>query len=238
MKVICYTRLPKEDAIYSSKLAYSMHLAIQEEDGQIIPLNHNSGIVYAKATQNEDGTLNAMNLTNPWLFERKDGTFGVLARRIMPDGSRDASSAGKLMLFTSKDLIHYEEQPLLDMGRGAEITDAVCFFRTDENAYVFMWQEEDGEYYSLLTESLECIADSSVMISDRSRFEKMTALNLRIPAGSILPEGAVVRNILEVTDEVAKRLKNRFITPENIANEVPEKVCAASLEELKEVVGV
>ena len=65
MKVICYSRLPKEDVIYSTKLAYSMHLALQEENGTIIPLNHNSGILYAKATQNEDGTLNAMNLKNP-----------------------------------------------------------------------------------------------------------------------------------------------------------------------------
>ena len=35
MRVLCYTRLPMEDAIYSEKLAYSMHLALQETDGRI-----------------------------------------------------------------------------------------------------------------------------------------------------------------------------------------------------------
>jgi len=232
MKVICYTRLPKEDAIYSTKLAYSMHLALQEENGTVIPLNHNSGILYAKATQNEDGTLNAMNLKNPWIFVMKNGTFGVIAGRIKPDGSEDVTSVGKLLFFTSKDLIHYEEQPLLNLGRGISIADAVCFYRSDEKAYVFMWQENEGEYYSLMAESIEDITDSSVMISDRESFEKMTAMNLVLPMGSGLPEGAVLRNVLDVTDEVACRLKNRFITPENTVNEVPDRVFVSSPEEL------
>lgn len=235
MKVICYSRLPKEDAIYSTKLAYSMHLAIQEENGMIIPLNHNSGILYAKATQNEDGTLNAMNLKNPWLFEMKDGTFGVIAQRINPDGSDDASSVGKLLFFTSKDLIYYTEHPLLDFGRGNVIIDAICFYRSDENAYIFMWQEEDGGDYSLMTESMEDISDRSVMISESSNFERVTAVNLTVPTGSSLPEGAVLRNALDVTDEVADRLRVRFITPVNVANEVPDKVEVTSAETLKDI---
>lgn len=235
MKVICYSRLPKEDVIYSTKLAYSMHLAIQEENGTIIPLNHNSGILYAKATQNADGTLNAMNLKNPWLFEMKDGMFGVIAKRINPDGSDDVSSRGKLLFFTSKDLIYYTEHPLVDLGRGNAITDAVCFYRSDESAYVFMWQEEDGEYYSLMTESMEEAFDSSVMISDKTNFERVTGINLVIPSGSSLPEGAVLRNALDVTDEVADRLRVRFITPVNIANEVPDRIEVTSKEALKDI---
>ena len=235
MKVICYSRLPKEDVIYSTKLAYSMHLALQEENGTIIPLNHNSGILYAKATQNEDGTLNAMNLKNPWLFEMKDGTFGVIAQRINTDGSDDVSSIGKLLFFTSKDLIYYTEHPLVDLGRGIAIRDAVCFYRSDENAYVFMWQEEDGEFYSLMTESMEDASDSSVLISDKTNFERVTGINLVIPTGSNLPEGAVLRNALDVTDEIADRLRIRFITPENIANEVPDRVGVTSKEALKDI---
>lgn len=235
MKVICYSRLPKEDAIYSTKLAYSMHLAIQEENGTIIPLNHNSGILYAKATQNEDGTLNAMNIKNPWLFEMKDRMFGVIAQRINPDGRDDVSSAGKLLLFTSKDLIYYTEHPLVDLGRGNAITDAVCFYRSDENAYVFMWKEEDGEYYSLMTESMEDAFNSSVMISDKMNFERVTGINLVVPSGSSLPEGAVLRNALDVTNEVADRLKTRFITPFNVANEASDRVAVTSKEALKDI---
>ena len=79
MKLLCYTRQPKEDEIYSQKLAYSMHLALQEDGGEITALNHNCGILYAKATQNPDGTLNAKSLKNPWLFALKDGGYGVTA---------------------------------------------------------------------------------------------------------------------------------------------------------------
>ena len=235
MKVICYTRLPKEDAIYSTKLAYSMHLALQEDNGTIIPLNHNSGILYAKATQNEDGTLNAMNLKNPWLFNMKDGSFGVIAKRINPDGSEDRTSVGKLLLFTSQDLIHYMEHPLLDLGRGNKIEDALCVYQADEDVYLFMWQECDGECYSLTAECMEDIPSSSMMISDRTYFEQMTAVNLNVPAGSYVPEGAILRNVLQLSDEMAKRLKNRFISPENIANEVPGKVYVSTPKELDTV---
>ena len=206
MKVICYTRSPKEDAIYSTKLAYSMHLAIQEEDGTILALNHNSGILYAKATQNEDGTLNAMNLKNPWLFKMKDGTYGVIAGRINSDGSEDSSSVGKLLFFTSCDLIHYMEQPLLELGRGNEIEDALCVYQADEDVYMFMWQECDGGYYSLTTECMEDISNSSILVSDKTNFEQMTAVNLTVPAGSCLPDGALLRNILDLPDEMAKSL--------------------------------
>ena len=84
---------------YSEKLACSMHLALQEPDGRIVCLNHNSGILYAKATRNEDGTLNAKSLKNPWLFSLADQTFGVIAQRIEPDGSADAAAAGGLFDF-------------------------------------------------------------------------------------------------------------------------------------------
>jgi len=235
MKVICYTRLPKEDAIYSTKLAYSMHLALQEDNGTIIPLNHNSGILYAKATQNEDGTLNAMNLKNPWLFNMKDGSFGVIAKRINPDGSEDRTSVGKLLLFTSQDLIHYMEHPLLDLGRGNKIEDALCVYQADEDVYLFMWQECDGECYSLTAECMEDISNSSILVSDKTNFEQMTAVNLTVPAGSCVPEGAILRNVLQLSDEMAKRLKNRFISPENIANEVPGKVYVSTPKELDTV---
>ncbi len=34
--LLCYTRKPQEDSIYSEKLAYSMHLALSE-DGEHLP---------------------------------------------------------------------------------------------------------------------------------------------------------------------------------------------------------
>jgi hypothetical protein len=41
--ILCYTRLPQDEQIYSAKLAWSMHLAYRDQDGRFQALNHNSG---------------------------------------------------------------------------------------------------------------------------------------------------------------------------------------------------
>ena len=48
-KLLIYTREPLDTNIYDAKLAYSMHLAFKDGD-ECIPLNHNSGVFFAKAT--------------------------------------------------------------------------------------------------------------------------------------------------------------------------------------------
>ena len=128
------------DAVYSAKLADSMHLALVDEEGVCTPLNHNSGILYAKAVQNQDGTLQAKSLKNPWLFTMADGSFGVIARRIEADGSPDESAKGKLLFFTSEDLLRYQEHGLLDLGRGVPIREAAC--RYEGGRYRLEWAEE------------------------------------------------------------------------------------------------
>ena len=37
-ELLCYTRKPEEDSIYSEKLAYSMHLALREDGGSFVRL--------------------------------------------------------------------------------------------------------------------------------------------------------------------------------------------------------
>ncbi|MCH5337140.1 MAG: family 43 glycosylhydrolase [Acetatifactor sp.] len=233
MKLLCYTRIPEEDEIYSAKLAYSMHLALYTEEG-IRPLNHNSGILYAKATQNSDGTLNAKSLKNPWLFPMADGTFGVIAERIEPDGSADLSATGKLLFFTSKDLINYLEQPLLVLGDHV-IEDAVCRYLPETARYQLMWKEADGRSYLLETEDLTGISadyERKCLDSKNDSGNLRTASQISVAS---LPEGAVSRNVLEISENVANRLKARFLTPENIANEVPQSVRVSSPDELKAV---
>ena len=235
MKLLCYTRTPMEDEIYSTKLAYSMHLALQETDGTILPLNHNSGILYAKATQNPDGTLNAKSLKNPWLFSMADGTFGIVAQRIEPDGSDDQTAAGKLLFFTSKDLIYYQERSLLELGTAAIIVDAVCGYSPEIKKYQLLWKEKDGSGFLLETDSLENIAADNAKKKLSAEVFWGESASIQQLSTESLPEGAVPRNVLEISDELAARLKVRFLTPVNVANEVPDCVTAASLEELKAV---
>ena len=53
-KLLIYTREPMESDIYDPKLAYSMHIAVKN-DGGVTVLNHNSGVFFAKATENQNG---------------------------------------------------------------------------------------------------------------------------------------------------------------------------------------
>jgi len=106
--LLCYTRLPLEDAIYAEKLAYSMHLAISEGGTRFEPLNKNQGVLFVKATSNDDGTLNAKSMKRPFMKVLADGSFGVLAERTEPDGTKEVPG-GTLMYFVSRDLISYEE---------------------------------------------------------------------------------------------------------------------------------
>ena len=64
-----YTRLPINSELYDPKLAYSMHLAISEDGKEYKALNHNSGVLFLKATENENGSLNPKSLKNPFLFQ-------------------------------------------------------------------------------------------------------------------------------------------------------------------------
>lgn len=109
--LLYYTRSPMADSIYAPKLADSLHLALIEH-GRCLPLLHNSGIVYAKAVPGDMGILHPYSLRDPWMT-CQDGVWHILARRIEVDGTADTASEGHLLHFTSTDLIHYTEQPLL-----------------------------------------------------------------------------------------------------------------------------
>ena len=233
-ELLCYTRQPGEDSIYSEKLAYSMHLALRKEGESFVPLNHNAGVLYVKATQREDGTLHAKSLKNPWLFQMEDGTFGITAIRTEADGSEDEEAKGKLLLFTSKDLVRYHEEDLLDLNTGVQAEDAVCRYDADKGCYCLMWKDAQGGCfaYNLPELSGEAMkAAKSERLEDGTAFAEAAVL----PDPEEAPEGARLRNIISIGEETADRLRCKFLVPVNVANEVPERICAASPEDVQKV---
>ncbi len=56
-----------------------------------------------------------------------------------------------------------------------------------------------------------------------------------IPEGLDLPEGCIPFGMIEISEDMAEALRHRFITPVNIANEVPGRVEASSLADLAKV---
>lgn len=109
-----YTRKPINSVLYDPRLAYSMHLALSEDGKTFRALNHNSGVLFAKATENEDGSLSPKCIKNPFIFRTEEGRFGVMAVRTGGDGEEDKESEGKVLLFESEDLLEYVEVGLVE----------------------------------------------------------------------------------------------------------------------------
>ncbi|WP_212982960.1 family 43 glycosylhydrolase [Paenibacillus cineris] len=224
IKVLCYTRTPQEDIIYAPRLAYSMHLAYSENDRDFQALNHNSGVLFAKATNHENGTLRAKSLKNPYLFHMADGKFGVVAVRTEADGQQDEESRGAVLFFTSDDLLQYQEIGLVDLKSDAYAHDVACEYDESNQAYVIRWSDGKGGSYQNKIQDLYDLAGAGTP-------EKVEAFTLEAVSADI--EGVQPRNVIRVPRETAQRLICRLTVPENVAIEIPDGIKAASAEDLK-----
>lgn len=260
--ILNYTREPINSALYDPRLAYSMHLAVSEDGKEYRALNHNSGVLFVKATENQDGSLNPKSLKNPWLFALPDGRFGVAAVRIEGDGGEDEESRGCAVFFLSADLLEYEEVGLLRLG--TEYVERVsCVYDQKSGSFRVLWQEQTGEWCSASLHSPEELQLASVPELLGGEPEAVRALRYwpnigqekescsagkeAVPlergpeevrgheqGGGFAAEiqGAVPHNVLEVPEEVAARLRRKLTPPVNTGICFPEQVEAAGREEL------
>jgi GH43 family beta-xylosidase len=224
--VLCYIRKPQEELIYAPKLAYSMHLAFSEDGVNFQPLNHNSGVLFAKATVNDNFTLNAKSLKNPYIFYMADGTFGVVAVRTEPDGENDAQSKGKVVLFTSTDLLQYKEIGLIDLQEDTYVNEVACQYDDGNKSYVICWSDEKGNYYKNFIMDIMNLA--TVSAPKKAEAFVLTPVSTDI-------QGIKPRNIIHVSHEVARRLVCKLTVPNNVKMEVPKSVAVTSEEELKAI---
>lgn len=216
--LLCYTRRPMEENIYSAKLAYSMHLAYSEDGIRFNELNHNSGVLFAKSTENTDGTLNAKSLKNPYLFQMAEGGYGVLAVRTEPEGDNDAESKGCVLLFTTSDLLRFKEVGLIHLDENTYVNDVKCIYDTVQKKYVIHWSDIDNNYFT------SCISDIT-SLSIISTKEEAEAFCLTAVCSDI--EGIVPRNAIQISKEMTHRLICKLTAPMNVKIEVPSKVSAS-----------
>lgn len=258
-----YTREPMDGMIYGPRLAHSMHLAVSRDGKEYKALNHNSGVLFVKATENEDGSLNPKSMKNPWLFILPDRRFGVAAVRIEGDGGEDSESKGCVVLFVSKDLLEYEELGLLKLGT-EYIEDISCAYSEESGNIRLEWRDQSGSCFTARMRRLEDLAlmgepeplaefswqrlsagggskDQGTESSkaEGSRTESLDTKKLGI-------EGAVPHNRLEILEEtgevwgngipagIADRLCKKLLTPVNAGILFPEQVEADSREKLEQ----
>lgn len=113
-EILIYTRKPKDE--YTESLANSVHLACGFGEA-FEPLNQNYGILFAEAVINDDNTICEKGLIKPHLFRTQAGLFGITAIRVGKDGvpDNDEESRGKVLLWTSPDLITFNYHGLIPL---------------------------------------------------------------------------------------------------------------------------
>ena len=107
--ILGYTRKPIDNIYYDARLAYSLHLAVSKDGKEFTALNHNSGVLFAKATENADGSLNPKTIKEPVIFLTNDSKYGVAALRFGGDGEEDPESSGKAFVYYTSDFLDYTD---------------------------------------------------------------------------------------------------------------------------------
>lgn len=211
MEILCYTRDSLEDILYANKLAYSMHLALKRgQEMDFVPLHHNEGLLYAKAVQREDGTLVAKSLCSPWVFQKKEGGYGVVAVRIEGDGQPDTDSEGCMLLWESMDLVHYREIGLVRLQEKGYISKVCCEYSQTDGTYKICWEDRDGRlkqavgdpFAGCMEKACEPELGTIVPWADSQVIEA---------SGGI--EGCHPGNILTIPDEVGNYLWKKLTVP-------------------------
>lgn len=234
MEILCYTRQPKEDIIYGNHMANSMHLAYRGDDGRFLPFHHNEGILYARAVEDaKSGVLDARTLKKPWLFDMKDGGYGVAAIRTGADNERVADSEGCILLFTSRDLVHYKEEGLCRLQESGYIEEVRCRYDGESRSYKVCWKTEKAGWQEGLFDfgrGMEVFSDS---------VKKVAAPEITAPA---IPEqelefieGVIPGNFIDIPEEKGEYLLRKLLVPVCTGVELSEKGPFTSEEELKEV---
>jgi GH43 family beta-xylosidase len=232
-QILVYTREARRDS-YPDGLARSIHFARSVDGKNFTAMNENYGILFAKGTLSEQNTIRPKCVKNPVIFPLKDGGYGIMAVRTNEDGTPDEESKGKVLLWTTKDLIHFSEQVLVDMGT----TEQIGYFEDivppekdgSRSYYAFTWRSESGERYQ-------------TNITDFSKPGKTTGPHEVFEGKQVPPTWIMEPNGVNLLDHISPR---RVFVPRSIADRaalhwghlvsiaarVPENVVARSADEL------
>ncbi|MBR4341832.1 MAG: family 43 glycosylhydrolase [Lachnospiraceae bacterium] len=209
MYLLSYTRQPIDNIYYDPRLAYSMHLAVSTDMKHFKALNHNSGILFGKATENHDGSLNPKALRKPYILN-KGKHFEIIVLRTGGDGESDPEIDDNIKAILEDG----------DVGNTESAYTPIKYYT--EDFLVFSEPEiiSPEEYVEAMSKvSLSCI---------------WTELSEQRFSGCDEIEGAVPCCVIEIDDEIGDRLIKKLTTPVNTGISFPEIISVSNYEELKE----
>lgn len=221
-KLLSYTRLPISEAEYAPRLGLSLHLAYETEDG-FKPLNHNTGVLFVKATQNPDTLeLYPKSIKEPRVCALPGGGFFIAAIRTEAAGEPDESSKGCVVLFKTDDLVHYTEIGLIKI--------ADDFIDTIETKIC-------------TTCGLPTVKAKAGEKTYRARLDAETLELIKVEEGGCVKtetittdiEGCVPSNVFEVCDDLYTYLTKKLLTPVNTEIVLDKNITASYAEELNAV---
>lgn len=166
--ILCYTR--RGEGVYPDHnypghvgylcdLEHALHLAISDDGETFKPLRNNTGILFAECTFCEgDPKGTTKTLIDPWLTRGADGSF-VLCMLRRNQNAPDPLSVGSIMLFTSTDLVRYQEIGFLKVSDKA-IRHPHCTYRADTADYEVYWENEQGQAFCAYSKDLMAISDA------------------------------------------------------------------------------
>ena len=150
----------------------SVHLAYSTDGVNYTSLNSNTGVLFAKADYQEDTAEIAgvvKTLKDPFIFRMADGNFGLLAVRSNDTGGDDSANKGKVLLYTSKDLIDFEEQGYLTLNSNSVVVHTPqCTYNAAANLYTISWKDESENVFVNTTSNFTDISEpeSGTMLED------------------------------------------------------------------------
>lgn len=225
-KLFIYTRKPQDE--YTPSLANSIHIAASQGEAQFEPLNRNYGILFAKATVNEQNVIQEKGLIKPYIFHLKSGGFGIAAIRVDHEGNRDEQSKGCIALWTTEDMIHFNDVGLLKLHDRLFVDEIICEFKENEQVYELCWLGSDDHcYMNQMTDLFE--ADSISTPIETEAYPRQRPL----PAlqGTEINSG----NVIEV-DEIKWNSICSYWTPvHNVDIQAPEGAHISSRSQLDEL---
>ena len=100
---------PVDPEEYPAGLANAVHFSYQRPGQEARPLNRDYGILFARGTVSREDTIVPAGIREPGLFAMEDGRIGICGKMIGEDGDPFACGQGDIFLWTTRDLIHFEE---------------------------------------------------------------------------------------------------------------------------------
>ena len=228
--LLSYMRKEIDSVFYDARLAFSLHLAVSKDGKNFVALNHNSGILFAKASENDDGSLKPKTLGFPVVLKQKN--LQDLDISFSDDDGNFASKNTAASYAVAAVLLGPD-------GQNLEVTDGCdCEGKKLENKAVIFFTDDFVHYSEA----------KKISFDDYEKIKKNALLQMENPSSGDCKyneeqlqnavsdiEGALPCNIIEISEKVYDYLCKKLGERKNVEIKLPENLKVSSKEDLQKV---